>query len=73
MKCRRELEEQENFLDFKNREFEPDAVAIAKGLGGGFPIGGVWIAEKWVDIFTPGFSWHNFWWIPLPAQLLMRY
>ena len=23
-------------------------------MGGGFPIGGVWIAEKWVDVFTPG-------------------
>ena len=42
------------FLGFQKSGIEPDAVAIAKGLGGGFPIGGVWIAEKWVDIFTPG-------------------
>ena len=24
----------------------PDAVAMAKGLGGGFPIGAIWISEK---------------------------
>ena len=61
------------FLGFQKSGIEPDAVAIAKGLGGGFPIGGVWIAEKWVDIFTPGSHGTTFGGSPLPAQLLMRY
>ncbi len=32
----------------------PDGVALAKGLGNGFPIGAIWINEKHVDLFTPG-------------------
>ena len=33
---------------------KPDVVTLAKGLGGGFPIGAVWIAEKHTSLFTPG-------------------
>jgi acetylornithine aminotransferase/acetylornithine/N-succinyldiaminopimelate aminotransferase len=42
------------FLGFQKSGIQPDAIAIAKGLGGGFPIGGVWINEKWSDVFQPG-------------------
>jgi acetylornithine aminotransferase/acetylornithine/N-succinyldiaminopimelate aminotransferase len=42
------------FLGFQKSGIRPDAVAIAKGLGGGFPIGAIWISEKWSDIFQPG-------------------
>lgn len=42
------------FLGFQKSGVRPDAVAIAKGLGGGFPIGAIWISEKWSDIFQPG-------------------
>lgn len=31
-----------------------DAISMAKGLGGGFPIGAVWVAEKYADLFQPG-------------------
>ena len=31
-----------------------DAIALAKGLGGGFPIGSVWVSEPYADLFTPG-------------------
>ena len=43
-----------NFLDFQKSGVKPDAVAMAKGLGGGFPIGGIWLKEKWAEIFQPG-------------------
>ncbi len=33
---------------------KPDVIAMAKGLGGGFPIGAVWIAEPYAGLFTPG-------------------
>ena len=33
---------------------EPDVVATAKGLGGGFPIGAVWVGERSADLFQPG-------------------
>ena len=32
----------------------PDAVGMAKSLGGGFPMGAVWIAEKHADVLGPG-------------------
>jgi acetylornithine aminotransferase/acetylornithine/N-succinyldiaminopimelate aminotransferase len=32
----------------------PDAIAMAKGLGGGFPIGSVWVGERAADLFQPG-------------------
>lgn len=31
-----------------------DAIGMAKGLGGGFPIGAVWVANKHVQHFKPG-------------------
>ena len=43
--------------DFFAHEFaniKPDAIGMAKGLGGGFPIGAVWIAEDKADLFKPG-------------------
>lgn len=33
---------------------KPDAFSMAKGLGGGFPIGGIWAAPGFDDLFTPG-------------------
>jgi acetylornithine aminotransferase/acetylornithine/N-succinyldiaminopimelate aminotransferase len=34
--------------------FRPDAIAMAKSLGAGFPIGAVWIREPYQDVFSPG-------------------
>lgn len=34
--------------------FQPDAVAMAKALGAGFPIGAFWVAEAYAGLFTPG-------------------
>lgn len=31
-----------------------DAFSMAKGLGGGFPIGAIWVAKGHDDLFTPG-------------------
>jgi acetylornithine/N-succinyldiaminopimelate aminotransferase len=35
-------------------DFIPDAIAMAKSLGGGYPIGAVWIREPYQNVFTPG-------------------
>jgi acetylornithine aminotransferase/acetylornithine/N-succinyldiaminopimelate aminotransferase len=34
--------------------FRPDAIAMAKSLGAGYPIGAVWIREPYANVFTPG-------------------
>ena len=34
--------------------FTPDAIAMAKSLGAGYPIGAVWIREPYQDVFGPG-------------------
>ncbi len=39
----------ENFLPV-----EPDIITIAKGLGGGLPIGAILIKEKYADLLKPG-------------------
>ncbi len=32
----------------------PDVIAMAKGLGGGFPIGAIWAGERAAELFQPG-------------------
>lgn len=34
--------------------FLPDAIAMAKGLGAGFPIGAMWVAERHAGLLGPG-------------------
>ena len=35
-------------------EFRPDALSMAKSLGGGFPIGAAWISEEYENVLGPG-------------------
>lgn len=42
------------FFAFEHAGVQPDAIGMAKGLGGGFPIGAVWIRENAADLFHPG-------------------
>ncbi len=42
------------FLAHEIAGITPDAIGLAKGLGGGFPIGAVWISDAYADLFTPG-------------------
>ena len=42
------------FYAFESAGVRPDAIAMAKGLGGGFPIGAVWTSENCANLFQPG-------------------
>ena len=42
------------FYAYQHAGVEPDAVGMAKGLGGGFPIGAIWVREPYADLFQPG-------------------
>jgi acetylornithine aminotransferase/acetylornithine/N-succinyldiaminopimelate aminotransferase len=42
------------FFAFEHAGILPDAVGMAKGLGGGFPVGAMWVRENAADLFHPG-------------------
>ena len=42
------------FFAFENAKVKPDIVPIAKGIGGGFPIGAVLMTKKVAKAMTPG-------------------
>ncbi len=54
-----------SFYAFETSGIRPDAIAMAKGLGGGYPIGAVWIAERVADLFHAGSHGSTFGGTPL--------
>jgi len=42
------------FFAYEHAGIVPDAIGMAKGLGGGFPIGAGWVSESFADLFQPG-------------------
>lgn len=42
------------FYAFEHAGVTPDAVGMAKGLGGGFPIGAMWVRDRFAELFHPG-------------------
>jgi len=42
------------FYSFEHSGILPDAIGMAKGLGGGFPIGAMWVRDRYTDLFHPG-------------------
>jgi acetylornithine aminotransferase/acetylornithine/N-succinyldiaminopimelate aminotransferase len=53
------------FYAFQHSGVRADAIGMAKGLGGGYPMGAVWAAEKYADLFTPGSHGSTFGGTPL--------
>ena len=50
-----------NFFAFEQSKVKPDIVPIAKGIGGGFPIGAVLMNKKVAAGNDTRYSWFNFW------------
>jgi acetylornithine/N-succinyldiaminopimelate aminotransferase len=53
------------FYAYEHAGIRPDAVGMAKGLGGGFPIGAVWVSEPASELFQPGMHGTTFGGTPL--------
>jgi acetylornithine/N-succinyldiaminopimelate aminotransferase len=53
-------------------EFSPDAVSMAKSLGGGFPIGAFWVREKYADILSAGTHATTFGGTPLGCAVALK-
>ncbi len=53
------------FYAFQNSGIRADAIGMAKGLGGGYPMGAIWAAEKNAELFQPGSHGSTFGGTPL--------
>jgi acetylornithine/N-succinyldiaminopimelate aminotransferase len=51
--------------------FLPDGIAMAKSLGGGFPIGAAWIRAPYADVFQPGSHGSTFGGTPLACSVAL--
>ena len=52
-------------------EVEPDAVSWAKGFGGGFPIGSIWISDEHAGALGPGTHGSTFGGTPLASAVAL--
>jgi acetylornithine aminotransferase/acetylornithine/N-succinyldiaminopimelate aminotransferase len=53
-------------------EFSPDAVSMAKSLGGGFPIGAFWVRAQYADLLSPGTHATTFGGTPLGSAVALK-
>jgi acetylornithine aminotransferase/acetylornithine/N-succinyldiaminopimelate aminotransferase len=53
-------------------EFLPDAVSMAKSLGGGFPIGAFWVRQPHADLLGPGSHATTFGGTPLGCTVALK-
>ena len=53
-------------------EFAPDAVSMAKSLGGGFPIGAFWVREQYADLLSAGSHATTFGGNPLGCAVALK-
>jgi acetylornithine aminotransferase/acetylornithine/N-succinyldiaminopimelate aminotransferase len=53
------------FYAFQHSGVRADAIGMAKGLGGGYPMGAIWAAEQHAELFTPGSHGSTFGGTPL--------
>src|ERR1051325_4593494 len=52
--------------------FLPDGIAMAKSLGGGFPMGAVWIRQPFADLLGPGSHGTTFGGTPLGCAVALK-
>jgi predicted acetylornithine/succinylornithine family transaminase len=62
-----------DFCGFRSiaSDVQPDAISWAKGLGGGFPIGAVWIRGPYADVLGPGTHGTTFGGTPLACSVAL--
>src|SRR2546430_9385947 len=59
-------------LEDRHADFLPDGISMAKGLGGGFPIGAFWVREKFADVLSAGTHARTFGGTPLACAVALR-
>jgi len=53
-------------------DFQPDAISMAKSLGGGFPIGGFWVREQYAELLSAGTHATTFGGNPLGCAVALK-
>jgi len=61
----------QRILENRHVDFLPDGVAMAKSLGGGFPIGAFWVREKYAKLLSPGTHASTFGGTPLACAVAL--
>jgi acetylornithine/N-succinyldiaminopimelate aminotransferase len=62
----------QRILENQREGFLPDGVAMAKSLGGGFPIGAFWVREEYADLLSAGSHATTFGGTPLGCAVALK-
>ena len=62
----------QRILENENADLIPDAVSMAKSLGGGFPIGAFWVREKLGNVLSAGTHASTFGGTPLACAVALK-
>ena len=64
----------QRILERENEDVDllPDAVSMAKSLGGGFPMGAFWVREKFANVLSPGTHATTFGGTPLACAVALK-
>jgi predicted acetylornithine/succinylornithine family transaminase len=62
----------QRILEDQDSDFLPDGISMAKGLGGGFPIGAFWVREKFAVLLSAGTHASTFGGTPLACAVALR-
>jgi acetylornithine aminotransferase/acetylornithine/N-succinyldiaminopimelate aminotransferase len=62
----------QRILEDEDVDLVPDAVSMAKSLGGGFPMGAFWVREKFANVLSPGTHATTFGGTPLACAVALK-
>lgn len=62
----------QRILENEHVDLVPDAVSMAKSLGGGFPIGAFWVREKFANVLSAGAHASTFGGTPLACAVALK-
>jgi acetylornithine/N-succinyldiaminopimelate aminotransferase len=62
----------QRILENEHVDLLPDAVSMAKALGGGFPMGAFWVGEKFAGVLSSGTHASTFGGAPLACAVALR-
>jgi acetylornithine aminotransferase/acetylornithine/N-succinyldiaminopimelate aminotransferase len=62
----------QRILESEDVDLVPDAVSMAKSLGGGFPMGAFWVREKFANVLSPGTHATTFGGTPLACAVALK-